>query len=321
MKTLLVRFLFLTFAALGWIIYWAPFALKRAVASVLAWIFYGVLGFRRRIVLHNLAVVFPRTAEESNEEFQARCEKLAAANYRHYMLCFLEIFERFHWTEKDLNRRFRVRGGEDMRKHFAEGRGFFFLTAHIGNWELITRAALILKFPLAIVTKYLRNSVANELWVLSRKRYGLELLDEEGSGLKIMRAIRNKRAVGFILDQHIGPPHGIEARFMNLPAYCPRALAVLSSRLACPVVPAYLLRESDGTFSFVLESDLDFSSVYDNPEFLDGKQLTDAGVRAHIDICNKNIEGFVQRYPDQYLWLHKRFKNFIDYRGRLPWEL
>ena len=212
-----------------------------------------------------------------------------------------------------------LHGIEHLRALQAKGTGFFFLTSHLGNWELITLVGVVNDFRPAIITKFLRSQFFNYIWVRSRQSYGLELLEESGSGLAIVKAVRRGRGVGFILDQHTGEPNGIEASFFGLPAWCNKGLAVLSDRLKVGVLPTYLVRLPNGHFEMFVDPPLDFAKT--EPFHLPKGGLTDEGLRTHILVCNQNLEKWIRNYPEQYLWIHKRFKNLIDYRSKLAWEI
>jgi KDO2-lipid IV(A) lauroyltransferase len=297
---------------LGYVVYLLPFFLKRIFAQSFAILFFYILGFKRRVALLNLCLVFKREHQESLDEYQRRLFSVAFRNYQHYGLCFLEILERFHWKEKDIGIRFRAQGGENVWKALSQRKGFFFLTAHLGNWELISRVGVLLRYPLAIVTKNLRNIFFNNLWKQSRSEYGLELLNETGSGISIMKGVQRGKAIGFIFDQYTGAPHGIKALFLGQATGCPKGLSVLAPRLGAPIIPAYLIRDSQGVLNLTIEAPLDFSSLSREDRDFE---------RKHIEICNRNLEKWIFEYPEQFLWIHKRFKDSIDYKSRLPWEL
>lgn len=309
------KLVYYCFYLVGALVLVVPFALKLAFARTVAFLWFYVFIFRTKIILHNVAAVFPRQREESMAAFKLRCEKLCRANLAHVVLCFLEIFERFHWSDRVVARKVQIRGLENGQPLLDAGKGFFVTSAHLGNWELITVVGVYLKTRLAVVTKFLRNSFFDEIWVESRKRFGLDLLQERGSGHAIVKAIRKGRVVGFIMDQHTGEPHGIESTFLGLPAWSPKALGILAPRLKAPVLPAYLIRQPNGTFEMTIEADLfgDFrnESLGDEAEAL----------RYHVRLCNENMERWIRKHPEQYLWLHRRFKNVLNYRAPLPWDL
>ncbi len=316
---ILYRFLWL----LGGLVFLCPFPLKKFVARIGGDFWFYVVRFRRKIILHNLSRVFPRLPQESMQTFQARCENLARKNLAHYVLAGLEVLERFYWTEEVVNKKVDVVGAEHLQALMGSGRGFFAMTAHLGNWELITLVGVLLKTPLSIVTKFLRNRFFDDLWVASRQAFGLQLIEERGSGLAIARAIQRGKAVGFIMDQHTGEPHGIESKFLGLKAWSPKGLAILSQRLKCPILPAYIVRIEGGRFRVHIEAPLKFPLLEseDRKYRTESGQLTPEALRYHVRVCNEKMEGWIRNYPEQYLWLHRRFKNILNYRDPLVWQL
>jgi KDO2-lipid IV(A) lauroyltransferase len=303
------------------LVYQVPHGMKRGLAQALGRLFFDLIQLRRHVVLHNLIRVFPREHQESMNAYRLRLEALGRSHWTH-MICFLwELLERPAWTTARWRRRVRVHGFEHCQQLLDQGQGFFFLTAHLGNWELITKVGVGLGLPLAIITRYLRNLFVNEVWVQIRRSYGLELLEEFGSGLQVVRAIRRGRAVGFMMDQHTGHPHGILARFLGVECMCPKGLAVLATRLNAPIVPAYLLRRQDGTFDLYFERVMDFSGLQERLSRGELKNGSEELQRYHIEQCNERMEQWIRRDPEQYLWLHKRFKGVFLYEDPLPWAL
>ncbi|MEO5666781.1 MAG: lysophospholipid acyltransferase family protein [Bdellovibrionota bacterium] len=324
---LLSRILYLALQALASFIYFVPFAIKKLVATALAWLWFNVILFRRKIMLLNITLVFPRRNEESNAAFKRRCEALVQKNMRHTLLMFSEIIERFAWTDATVAKRVDWHGYSHMAPLLEKRKGFFFLSSHLGNWELMTRAGCAIGVPLTVVTRFLRNPVFDEIWIRSRRRFGLELLSETGSGLAAIRTIQKGRALGWIADQHTGAPHGMKARFLGLEAWCPKGLALMSDRLKAPIIPVFILRDPEtGRFHVHVEAALRFPALDENSPRAAALRsgsgaLNEEGIKYHIEVCNRVQEKWIRNYPEQYLWMHKRFKNLIDYNVEsLPWE-
>ncbi len=331
-----MKFLSLALSGFLYSIFWIiggtasllPWRVRQGLAFVLGGIWFWILPFRRRVILHNLSLVFPRESGESMDEFRDRCNEIARRNMRHNILFLIEFLERFHWAPADVERRLVIQGWEHVEGLMHSKRGAFIMTAHIGNWELMTVAGSLKGMPLSILTRFLRNPVFDRIWVWSRRRFGMELLQETGSGMQIIRAIRKGRFVGFIMDQHTGEPHGLETEFLGLPAWSPKGLAILATRLDAPVLPACILRRADGRFDVKIAAPIEVPAAL-APQARAGTSSgrTESGplslkeLESHVRLCNQVMEGWIREHAEQYLWLHKRFKNFVDYRARLPWEL
>lgn len=325
-------------ASFGLLLRVFPFALKRSFCAFLAWFWDTFAPFRRRVMLHNLALVFPRKNEESNDAFEKRCRKIAVKNFQHYLLMMLEIFERFSWSHAYVRSRTDWDHYERMAELRDSGKGFFFLSAHLGNWEALTRVGCAEDIRLTVITRFLRNPIMDRVWVRSRRNFGLDLLAESGSGLQAIKSVKRGMALGFMADQHTGEPHGIEAEFLGHPAWCPKALALMASRLKAPVLPIALLRDPrNGRFQVKVKEVLtfpkldpespEFDPAYRSGDYSGGRRggsgtLSDEGIRYFIKRSNAAFEDWIRQYPEQYLWIHKRFKNFVDYnKDPLPWEL
>lgn len=313
---------------LGFIIYYTPFSVKRFIAKNLAKFWFNVVQLRRRVMLINVSLVFPRRHEESNRAFQKRCEIIVLQNMEHILLMLSELFERFCWTDATVSKKVHFHEYEILKKQLETKKGFFFLSSHLGNWELLTRSGCAVGLPLTVITRFLRNPIFDKIWVQSRKSFGLELLSESGSGLAVVRSIQKGRALGFMADQHTGEPHGLESQFMGLKAWCPKALAMMSDKLKAPILPAFIVRDpNNGHHHIYFEEALQFPHLEKGaPEEASLRTgsggLNAEGLRYHIEVCNGLQEKWIRRYPEQYLWMHKRFKNMIDYKKEaLPWEL
>ena len=319
---LLARLVFALFWLWGAVVFYTPFFVKNFIAELVARIWFYLIPLKKKILLNNLVFIFPRDNQESMDSYKERIEALALRNMHHTFLSVLELFERFHWSDRVLEKKVLIEGAPFFYQQTKAKKGFFILTAHLGNWELITRVGAYLKIRLHIITKRLRNSFFDQIWIESRTSFGLGLLKEEGSGLSVIRAVQKGASVGFILDQHTGLPHGILADFMGGKAWCPKGLAILSSRLKAPVLYAFIKRLPDGRHLIRIGDTIDFSEL-DNEQYRDSKtgHLNEQGVLRHIEICNQIIDRFIRETPEQYLWIHRRFKESLSYAERLPWEL
>ena len=140
-------------------------------------------------------------------------------------------------------------------------------------------------------------------------------------GLRKLYAKINGDITGRVaIKLHTGEPHGLESEFLGLKAWCPKGLAILATRLDAPVLPACILRQEDGRFVIRVEAPIEVPAALGKGRAESGP-LSREELESHVKLCNRVMEGWIRSYPEQYLWLHKRFKNLIDYRSRLPWEL
>jgi KDO2-lipid IV(A) lauroyltransferase len=283
-----------------------PFRLKVLIARWGALFWFYVIGFRRKTILLNLSHSFPREKEESSTEFRRRIYTLACKNLENYFLGFFEVLEKSTWSEEALRENLELTGLETMRNAFKDGRGVFILTAHMGNWELALALSNWVGAPMSVIVRHVRNAFWDEMLRLSRKIFDIHLLGENASGMTAMRAYKKGHMVVFVMDQHTGEPHGLLTKFFGMPAWSAKGLAILASRLQAPVLPVHTFREN-GKVHVVVEETMDFSDL--------GECRDDEALKKHIQRCNDKIESWIRSHPEQYFWVHRRFKACIDYKN------
>ncbi|HET7853356.1 MAG TPA: 4'-phosphopantetheinyl transferase superfamily protein [Candidatus Methylomirabilis sp.] len=257
---------------------------------------YYCLPIRRRVVLSNLRRVFGGKIPE--EEIV----RLAQAFYAHLARSVFE-FLRFTWLS--MKRRaalVRVENIEAILRAHAQGKGVLLLTGHFGNWELAT-AAGIASFPeyrgrFHITRKPLRPLWLDNLVYGRSRREGLGVLLKKGALEGILDRLAAQDAVVFILDQHAGGRDGVEVEFFGHPAGTYRSLATIALATGAPVVPAATWREADGQHVLRFEEALPPVECSD----------VDEAIRKNTRMYNAVLERFVLRHPEQWFWMHRRWK-------------
>lgn len=197
---------------------------------------------------------------------------------------------------------------ENIRAYYEKGIGGFILTCHLGNWELLTGSGAAKGIPADVVVKRVQNPHFEGLLQWYRRRLGVRLLIETGTAKDILKAISKGRFVGFVLDQFMGPPIGLPVNFMGRLAGTTVSLALLTEKRDIPIVPVYSFRDSDGNLHMVVEPALKWPRLSEDKE----QRLFEK-----TQFLNDVIEKMVRRHPEQWLWLHRRWK---DYKGEPRWK-
>jgi len=295
---------------LGWIIRLTPNFVKEALCSLGAYLWFDIVGFRRRTLLLNLSHVFPRTIGESSLAFKERIYKLARANLRHYIMGFFEVIEKTTWSYETIQKKIVMHGLEHVREASKNGSGFFFLGAHLGNFEASLALSRWVGLPLSVIVRFVRNSFWDEALKRSRNKFDINLLPENSSGVAAVRAFKKGHMVAFILDQHTGEPHGVLARFFGLKAMSAKGLAILAPRLNAKILPIFSYREG-GKIHVAIEAPLQMDDL--------GECREEEQILMHVQRCNDKIEEWVRKFPEQYFWVHRRFKAQFNYNEeKLP---
>lgn len=260
-------------------------------------LFYHFFPIRRRVILSNLRLVFGDSVPETE------IVRLAQAVYAHLARCLLE-FLRFPWLSGSRRAGLvRVENIDAILRAHDQGKGILVLTGHLGNWELATVAAMA-NFPQYRGRFHIPRKPLHPRWldalVIGRfRRVGIGVLPKKGALDAILDRLAAQDVVVFILDQHATGRDGVEVEFFGHPARTFRSLATIAIATGAPVVPAASWREPDGQHVLRFEEALPVVEC-DDPE---------QEIPANTRMYNAALERLILRHPEQWFWMHRRWKN------------
>lgn len=271
--------------ALAWLIARLPMALIARLAKVLAAITFRLAGARREITRTNLALCFPDMEEDERE-------RLARDVFTHTAMGLLESTTVWLNPDKDLALRTRVHDQARLEACRLEGRGVILLGGHFSALDVMGPGLRAL--DLDVIYRENKNPVWEWLQVRGRSRYFGAVI-ERSDARTILRRLKQGRVIWYAADQDYGRRHSVFAPFFGIPAASITATAKLAAITGAPVL---------------------FGSNFRNLEELTWeawveKPLTDfptADDVADATTINQAIEASILRHPEQYLWMHRRFK-------------
>jgi hypothetical protein len=194
-----------------------------------------------------------------------------------------------------------------MASVLQEKRGGVFLAAHLGNWELAVAAVAANGIPIDVVVKESKNATSQKFLEWYRDRLGIGVFLETKTVKEIFNSINSGRWVVFILDQYMGPPIGVPVNFFGREAGTAAGLALFCEKRDIPVFPAYNYRDADGKLCTVIEPRLEYGEL---------PQTRNSRIYHRTQIYNNAIESMIRKHPEQWLWLHRRWKEF---KGQSRW--
>jgi KDO2-lipid IV(A) lauroyltransferase len=257
---------------------------------------YHLFPYRRDVVLGNFRRVFGETIPE------AEILRLTQAYYGHYVRFLIEMFRQPFMTEKQREAWVKVENIESPIRAHARGKGVFLLTGHFGNFEVATVAA-IRRFPqyqgqFYFVRRALKPALLNQFVTRRFRKAGFHTLGKRGSLEAIYEALARGGLIVFVFDQHAGSPDGIPVEFFGHPAGTFKSLALLALDTGAPVIPVSSWREPDGSHVIRFEEPLPLI------------QCENAGeaIRRNTRAYNAELERLLLRHPEQWIWMHKRWK-------------
>lgn len=278
--------------ALSFLVGLLPWRAAQRLGAALGLIWFHALRIRRRTVLENLARAFPDLPA---------VERLARARaaYRHFGISALELLRLAEMSPGEVTARVHASGMERFRAAAERGRGVVIATAHFGNFDLLACSQALAGVPLAIVSRDLKGRGANAFWMASRRATGLAIFPEDGGALAVARWLRQGKVLGLTIDQRVPAERGgIQAGFFGWPVWTTTAPALLAARLGAALLPVRLERRDDGDHDLVVE-----------PEIAVARPADPAEIERVTAELNRVLEGWIRRRPEQWMWLHRRFRS------------
>ncbi len=259
--------------------------------------FYYGLPFRRDIVLQNMKLVFGEGLSHTEVVQLAQCfySHLASFLKENILLGFL--------SNEEICQRMSIRGKEHVFEAANRHKGVLLLSGHFGNWEIAPMgAALSLRdFPgrCYCIRKVLSNKYLEKLLFNRFMRAGVQVIPKQKSLRQTLTALANNDAVIFALDQHsrVGK-EGILVEFFNKPAGTFRSLAKLAKETGAAVIPVSCYRASAKKHVLEFYPEIQWIPHADPEE----------EQRLNTQAYNHFIERVILAHPDQWLWMHRRWK-------------
>ena len=196
-------------------------------------------------------------------------------------------------TRGNIGEWIRYEGLEHFEEAKRRGHGVLFATAHFGNWELSAFAHGLLTEPMNVVVRPLDNPRIDGLVESRRQLSGNRLITKWDSARAILRALKANEAVGILMDQNSSLQEGVFVNFFGVPACANATFARIAARTGAAVIPG---------FAIWLESEQRYVLRFYPPMEMSG----DAA--AETARLNGLLEEIIRQYPDQWLWIHRRWK-------------
>jgi len=269
-----------------------PRPLARAKGIALGLLVYLLHGRLRHVGMRNLKLAFPQMPRRERRRilrgvFISLGRQLAE-------VC---LFPRY--TRENVSKVVIYDGFENFERAYARGKGVLFLTAHLGAWELSAFAHSLQGHPLWIVMRSLDNERVDHLLQSYRTMHGNRTVDKDDFVRGLLAAMKAGEVVGILMDTNMTPPQGVFVDFFGIPAYTASGLARIALRTEAAVVPGFTIWDPT-----LRKYRLRFDPAVDLIRTGDSEKDVVANT-AHF---TKIIEDYVRRYPDQWLWVHRRWK-------------
>ena len=269
-----------------------PRPLSRAFAIGLAQVVY-LLHFRlREVGMRNLAMVFP-------EKSEAERKRILRGVFTSLGRQLAELCQFPRYTPENIDEVVVYDGLENYERAYARGKGVLFLTGHFGGWELSAFTHSLHGHWLHVVMRPMDNPYLDRLLQRYRTMYGNKTVAKDDFVRGLLAAMKAGETVGILMDTNMTPPQGIFVDFFGIPACTASGLARIALRTDAAVVPGFTIWDS-ALQKYRLRFDPALELVRTGD--------VEADIVANTQMFTRVIEDYVRKYPDQWLWVHRRWK-------------
>lgn len=274
-----------------------PYKLALKAGSFLGYLLFLLWKSRRRIAIDNLEAAVSKGAVMINSD----PEQVIRQNFRNLGKSFIEILKIYYGLGNRIFRNVEIRGAENIIRAYEKGKGIIFITGHCGNWELMALWTGKNIVHVSNIARKINNPYLNNAAERVRQKHGNRIIYKQGALKKILSSLRNKGAIGILMDQSVISSEGVIADFLGKKAYTMKMPAMIARKTGSPVIPAFIRRTENGHIIEIgQEVELDDSADADKAVFNDTVKFSGY------------IEEYIRQNPSEWLWIHRKWKKRKD---------
>jgi KDO2-lipid IV(A) lauroyltransferase len=259
--------------------------------------FYKLDKKHAKSTIKNLRIAFP---DKTGEEIK----KIASNFYKNLGMVFIEIFRLDKYNEKNIDK-FVTADFNEIKNIYGK-KGILLLTAHFGNWELLAKTFSLKGYHGNVLARPLDNPyIENMLYKLRTNSGNNVIYNRENAVRNILQALNKHEIVGFLPDENASKRIGVFVDFFGVSACTMPGIANIAAKTRAAIVPAFIVRQGKGNYmkhKLIIEKPLEI--IYT------GKRKED--MMSVLNGFNKTIEDIIKKYPDQWFWIHNRWKTRPD---------
>ena len=264
----------------------------RGVGAGIGAVAWRVLGRLRRVGMRNLEMAFP-------EKTAAERETILRGVFRSLGWQMGEFCKMSGYTAETASKFIRYDGLEHYLAARAKGKGVLVLTGHLGAWELSSFYHSLMGYPMSLVIRRLDNPLVDEFVNRIRCLHGNRVIHKDDFARGLLTSMHRGETVGILMDTNMTPPQGVFVPYFGVEACTASGLARVALHSGAAVLPGFLVWEAkEQKYVLRFGEELDLRRT--------GEMARD--IVENTALFTATIEAYVRRYPEQWLWVHRRWK-------------
>lgn len=254
------------------------------------------IGIRRKLAIKQLQEIFPQYDKQQSS-------KIIRRMYRHMAINAAEIYL---ISDKRLLSICSFENRQFAEEALSRKKGALLITGHFGNWEAPLRILPMVGLGVAAITKKQRNARFDDYTTRIRQRQGGTIIDMNMALRGVLEHTKHNDLIGILIDQNAGK-RGILMDFLGKPASTWSGTAKMALRFQIPIVPGFVIRDADDRLVFHFDQLIDPAGLVDNEE----------NVALITASMNAALEEQIRKSPEQWFWVHKRWKGAVKLQGQI----
>jgi len=288
---------------MGYVFRKLPLGAAMAVGQALGWFWYYVIPIRRKVAIANVkrALKLP----------DSECRRIVRRCFAHQTMMAVESLRMLDLTQERARELVERRDFDILFDAMDGGKGVVVVMAHMGNYEMLAATQAMLGIPLHAVVREFRNQAVNDYVARVRDLTGYKTISPKRSKDQLRGILAKGEIVCLLVDQHMPAHRGVVCSFFGQLASTSPAPARFAMEAGAPLLPVVTFRDPTrpGHHVVRIEPPIELETPFDDPE----KNLWHNTQR-----INHHIEGWIREHPEQWLWMHKRWKVHDDPDG---WDI
>lgn len=269
-----------------------PRGLARLLADGLAWSIYCLHGRLRRVGHRNLEMALPTFSATERDQ-------ILRGVFRHLGWQLVELCRVTRYTPENTRNWIRTEGLEHYLAARERGKGVLIVTGHLGAWELSGIYHSLMGYPLSVIARPLDNRRLDAFVNGIRSLHGNRIVPKDNFARGLLRAMHANHTVCILMDTNMTPPQGVFVDFFGKQACTASGVARVALKTGAAVLPGFMLWEpTESKYVLHFGPELHFERTGD----------AERDTLAATQQCAHVTEEWIRRYPDQWLWIHRRWK-------------
>lgn len=290
---------YLIIAAIRWIVLLLPRKAALKLGVFLANQFFRFSHREKAIALDNLSIAF--NADGDSESILSLCQRC----FQNLGKSFMEALQIPRLNAKKLDKIVAISGKQNLDEALNKGNGVIILTAHFGNWELMAVSLAIFGYNVNQIVRPLHSRHLDAMLNQNRERMGTKSIPRGASIRNAVKCLKRNELL-IILPDIDTKVNGVFVDFFGRPAFTPNGPASFALRTGAALVPVFMVRQKDNTHKLIIEKALELETT--------GELEKD--IKVNTSKLTRVIETYIRKNPEQWIWIHQRWKTQPDEIGR-----